>query len=67
MHENTLCNGFHLQESTIKHTLECKSLIEGNKIITYLASHQDLYGDNGEEPVYVGRIIQDNSRRLPSL
>ena len=57
MHENTLCNGSHLQESTIQHTLECKSLIEGNKIITYFASHQDRYGDNEEEPVYVARII----------
>ena len=66
MHENTLCDGCHLQESTIQHTLECKSLIEGNEVITYLPNHQDLYGDNEEEQVYVARIIQDNLRRLPA-
>ena len=66
MHENTLCDGCHLQESTIQHTLECKSLIEGNEVITYLPNHQDLYGNNEEEQVYVARIIQDNLRRLPA-
>ena len=66
MHENTLCDGCHLQESTTQHTLECKSLIEGNKVITYLPNHQDLYGNNEEEQVYVARIIQDNLRRLPA-
>ena len=62
MHDNTLCDGCQLEESTTRHTLECSSLIGRNELVTY----EDLFGTDKEEQVYIARIICDNLKRMPS-
>ena len=65
MYENTLCEGCRTEESSTVHTLECKSLIGGNEIVTYLPRYKDLYGEDEDEIVYLARVIKDNLSRLP--
>ena len=66
MHDNTLCDGCQLEESTTRHTLECSSLIGRNELVTYKPSYEDLFGTDEEEQVYIARIICDNLKRMPS-
>ena len=64
MHVHVLCEGCHLEESNIKHTLYM--LLGINELITYIPDIEDLYGNNEDEEVYIARLIKDNMRRLPS-
>ena len=65
MHEDTFCEGCKQEESTTKHTLECKSLLGRNEIVTYIPTYEDLFGEDEEEQIYIARIILDNLKRLP--
>ena len=65
MCENTLCEGCRTEKSNTIHTLEFKSLIWRNEIVTYLPSYKDLYGEDEDKKVYLARVIKDNSSRLP--
>ena len=65
MHEDIICEGCRISESTTKHTLECNSLIGMNELVTYLPKYEDIYGEDVNEQVYISRILRDNIRRLP--
>ena len=65
MHQSVLCGGCFLEESTTKHTLECKNLLGRNELVTYLPNIEDLYGEDENNQVYIARLIKDNIRRLP--
>ena len=66
MHENTLCSGCRIQESTTQHTLECKSILGRNEILSYIPNYLDLFGIDEDEQVYLARIIRENLKRLPA-
>ena len=65
MHLDTICDGCRMEESTTKHTLECKELLPNSEIVTYIPSYQDIYSNDEDEQVYIARIIQDNLGRIP--
>ena len=65
MHDNVICEGCNLEESTTKHTLHCKSFLGRNKMVTYIPDILDLYGLDEYEQVYIVRLLQDNIGRLP--
>ena len=44
--------------------MECKNLIEGNELVTYIPDYKDLYREDEDELEYLARIIKDNLRRL---
>ena len=64
MHENTICGGCNIEESTSKHTLECQSLLGRNEIVTYIPIFEDLFSEDEEDQVYISRIITDNLKRI---
>ena len=66
LNENTLCNGCRIQESTTQHTLEYKSIIGRNEILSYIPNYLDLFGIDEDEQVYLARIIRENLKRLPA-
>ena len=65
MHFDTICDGCRLYESTSKHTLECKSLIGQNEIVTYIPTFEHIYENYVNKQIYIARLIEDNLRRLP--
>jgi hypothetical protein len=65
MHLDSICDGCRIDESTTKHTLECKELLTNSEIVTYIPSYQDIYSNDEDEQVYIARIIQDNLGRIP--
>ena len=67
MHIDTVCDGCRIFQSTTKHTLECKSLIGQNKLVTYIPTYEDIYEHDIEEQIYIARIFRDNIRRLPDI
>ena len=67
MHIDTVCDGCRIFQSTTKHTLECKSLIGQNELVTYIPTYEDIYENDVEEQIYIARIFRDNIRRLPDI
>ena len=65
MHFDTICDGCRQNESTSKHTLECKTLIGQNEIVTYIPTFEHIYENDVNEQIYIARLIEDNLRRLP--
>ena len=65
MHDNVICEGCNVEESTTKHTLHCNSLLGRNEMVTYIPDILDLYGLDEYEQVYIARLLQDNIGRLP--
>ena len=65
MHEDVICEGCRILESSTKHTLECNSLIGMNELVTYLPKYEDIYGEDVNEQAFISRILRDNIRRLP--
>ena len=60
MHLDTNCNGCRIYESTSKHTLECKSSIGQNELVTYVPTFEDIYENDVHEQIYIARIIRDD-------
>ena len=54
-----------MYESTSKHTLECESLIGQNELVTCIPTFEHIYENYVNEQIYIARLIEDNSRRLP--
>ena len=67
MHIDTVCDCCWIFQSTAKHTLECKSRIGQNKLVTYIPTYEDIYENDLEEQIYIARIFRDNIRRLPDI
>ena len=65
MHENVICEGCHIEESTTKHTLQCNILLGRNELVTYIPDILDLYGEDEDEQAYIARLLRDNIARLP--
>ena len=65
MHKDTVCEGCNVEKS--KHTKECKELLGGNELVTYMPLYEDLFGTDKKEQVYIARIISDNLRRIRYL
>ena len=65
MHQDSICDGCRMEESNLKHTLNCPVLIGRNELVTYIPDCEDIYGENEDEQVYICRIFKDNLRRLP--
>ena len=53
MHANTICDGFHKEESTINHKLICNALLRVNKIWTYILSKKNKYVKNEDEQLSI--------------
>ena len=43
-----------------KHLLECRALLGKNKNLTYIPDYKDLYENNVEEQIYMGRLMKEN-------
>ena len=52
---------------TPRHLLECKFLLGKSEIVTDIPEYDDVYSENIEDMVYIGRILKDNLMRMYSL
>ena len=64
---NMDCNSCKIQgeisECNQEHLLQCKYLIGGNELLTYIPNYNDIFGNDLDEKIYITMLMMENLRR----